>query len=73
MHNVHRSIVICHLYDAYEDMCWIPVRQSRPDVPAYIWCGVQECHCMLFLTPDNDFSGEEQDITLDEIKEVAAM
>ena len=27
----------------------------------------QECHCMLFLTEDNDFRGEEQHITLDEL------
>ena len=27
----------------------------------------KECHCMLFLTTDNDFAGEKQDITLDEI------
>ncbi|KAF7130317.1 hypothetical protein RHSIM_Rhsim10G0028700 [Rhododendron simsii] len=32
----------------------------------------KECHCMLFLTPDNDFAGEEQTITLDEIKESTA-
>ena len=30
----------------------------------------KECHCMLFLTPDNDFAGEEQDISLEEIKSV---
>jgi len=29
----------------------------------------KECHCMLFLTPDNDFRGEEQKITYDEIEE----
>ncbi len=23
----------------------------------------KECHCMLFLTPDNDFAGEQQEIT----------
>ena len=28
---------------------------------------LQECHCMLFLTEDNDFRGEEQNITLDEL------
>ncbi|KAH7847885.1 hypothetical protein Vadar_031279 [Vaccinium darrowii] len=32
----------------------------------------KECHCMLFLTPDNDFAGQEQAITLDEIKESTA-
>ncbi|KAL8166781.1 hypothetical protein V2J09_008280 [Rumex salicifolius] len=41
----------------------------------------KECHCMLFLTPENDFAGKEQltrdklslqTITLDEIKESTA-
>lgn len=25
----------------------------------------KECHCMLFLTPDNEFAGEQQEISLD--------
>ncbi|XP_057447518.1 ferredoxin-thioredoxin reductase catalytic chain, chloroplastic isoform X2 [Lotus japonicus] len=32
----------------------------------------KECHCMLFLTPENDFAGKEQAITLDEIRETTA-
>ncbi len=28
----------------------------------------KECHCMLFLTEDNPFRGEQQSITLDEIQ-----
>ncbi|KAH7287033.1 hypothetical protein KP509_32G034200 [Ceratopteris richardii] len=32
----------------------------------------KECHCMLFLTEDNDFAGEEQAISLNEIKELTA-
>jgi ferredoxin-thioredoxin reductase catalytic chain len=32
----------------------------------------KECHCMLFLTEDNDFAGTEQDITLDECVEATA-
>lgn len=28
----------------------------------------KECHCMLFLTPDNPFVGDKQDITFDEIR-----
>lgn len=28
---------------------------------------LQECHCMLFLTEDNDFRGEDQNITLTEL------
>jgi ferredoxin-thioredoxin reductase catalytic chain len=31
-----------------------------------------ECHCMLFITEDNEFAGSEQDISLDYIKEVRA-
>ncbi|MFW6358496.1 MAG: ferredoxin-thioredoxin reductase catalytic domain-containing protein [Chroococcales cyanobacterium] len=30
----------------------------------------KECHCMLFLTPDNDFAGNEQEISLEQIQEV---
>ncbi|GMH38301.1 hypothetical protein BSKO_06185 [Bryopsis sp. KO-2023] len=29
----------------------------------------KECHCMLFLTEDSDFSGPDQAITMDEIKD----
>lgn len=30
----------------------------------------KECHCMLFITPDNEFAGEEQDIELAYIQQV---
>jgi ferredoxin-thioredoxin reductase catalytic chain len=30
----------------------------------------KECHCMLFITPDNEFAGDQQDIELDYIIEV---
>ena len=30
----------------------------------------KECHCMLFITPDNDFAGTQQNITLEELKQV---
>src|SRR4028118_249494 len=30
----------------------------------------KECHCMLFLTPDNEFAGEQQDIAMEEIQAV---
>ena len=32
----------------------------------------KECHCMLFLTPDNDFAGTSQSITLEEIRAVSS-
>ena len=28
----------------------------------------QECHCMLFLTEDNDFAGKDQSISMEEVK-----
>ncbi|MBE9118804.1 ferredoxin--nitrite reductase [Lusitaniella coriacea LEGE 07157] len=30
----------------------------------------KDCHCMLFITPENEFSGEQQDIELEEILKV---
>lgn len=30
----------------------------------------KECHCMLFITPDNDFAGKEQEISIEEIQKV---
>mmetsp|Transcript_14832 Transcript_14832/g.44804 ORF Transcript_14832/g.44804 Transcript_14832/m.44804 type:complete len:154 (-) Transcript_14832:379-840(-) len=30
----------------------------------------KECHCMLFLPDDNDFAGDSQEITMEEIKAV---
>ncbi|MDJ0535632.1 MAG: ferredoxin-thioredoxin reductase catalytic domain-containing protein [Xenococcaceae cyanobacterium MO_207.B15] len=30
----------------------------------------KECHCMLFITPDNEFADDKQDIDLELIKEV---
>eukprot|EP00850_Spirogloea_muscicola_P006410 SM000030S11419 [mRNA] locus=s30:531740:533167:- [translate_table: standard] len=32
----------------------------------------KECHCMLFLTDDNDFAGTEQAISAEELKELTA-
>ncbi|KAI8541540.1 hypothetical protein RHMOL_Rhmol08G0069600 [Rhododendron molle] len=32
----------------------------------------KECHCMLFLTPENDFAGQEQTISLEDIRESTA-
>ncbi|MCO5579823.1 hypothetical protein L7F22_033685 [Adiantum nelumboides] len=32
----------------------------------------KECHCMLFLTKENDFAGEDQAIGLTEIKDLTA-
>jgi ferredoxin-thioredoxin reductase catalytic chain len=32
----------------------------------------KECHCMLFLTEDNAFRGDQQTISMDEINAVTA-
>lgn len=39
----------------------VPMRERR------------ECHCMLFLPSDNDFAGEEQQITIEEVKAAVNM
>ena len=30
----------------------------------------KECHCMLFIAPENGFAGKEQKISLDQIEEI---
>ncbi len=43
---------------AYWNCPCVPMRERK------------ECHCMLFLTSDNPFAGESQDISVDEIRSV---
>lgn len=43
---------------AYWNCPCVPMRERK------------ECHCMLFITPDNDFAGDKQDITMEEIVKV---
>jgi ferredoxin-thioredoxin reductase catalytic chain len=43
---------------AYWNCPCIPMRERK------------ECHCMLFLTPDNDFAGTKQEIEMEQIKAV---
>jgi ferredoxin-thioredoxin reductase catalytic chain len=43
---------------AYWNCPCVPMRERK------------ECHCMLFLTPENDFAGEAQHITFEEIRAV---
>mmetsp|Transcript_6420 Transcript_6420/g.9083 ORF Transcript_6420/g.9083 Transcript_6420/m.9083 type:complete len:167 (-) Transcript_6420:318-818(-) len=57
----------CRFYDDKEkeakDGYWncpcVPMRERH------------ECHCMLFLTEDNDFAGEETSITAEEVQELS--
>lgn len=58
----------CRFYDDKEkeakDGYWncpcVPMRERH------------ECHCMLFLTEDNDFAGEETNITFDEVTDLSS-
>jgi len=43
---------------AYWNCPCIPMRERK------------ECHCMLFLTPDNDFAGTHQEIGMDQLQSV---
>lgn len=43
---------------AYWNCPCVPMRERK------------ECHCMLFLTADNDFAGESQEISIDQIRAV---
>ena len=43
---------------AYWNCPCIPMRERK------------ECHCMLFLTPDNDFAGPHQEIGMDQLQAV---
>jgi ferredoxin-thioredoxin reductase catalytic chain len=43
--------------DGYWNCPCVPMRERH------------ECHCMLFLTEDNDFAGQEQKITYNEVIE----
>ncbi|MBW4682856.1 MAG: ferredoxin--nitrite reductase [Microcoleus vaginatus WJT46-NPBG5] len=43
---------------AYWNCPCVPMRERK------------ECHCMLFLTPENDFAGESQTMTIEQVKEI---
>lgn len=58
MHCTVCSICVLQYRDVYGTI--------RPDNTHYF---MQECHCMLFLTEDNDFRGEDQSITIEEVIE----
>ena len=47
----------------------VPSLSPSPPPPVLTASHMQECHCMLFLTPDNDFAGEEQTLSLADVIE----
>ena len=46
------------------------VKQAFWNCPCVPMVERKECHCMLFLTPDNEFAGEKQDIEMSELENV---
>jgi ferredoxin-thioredoxin reductase catalytic chain len=66
--NLGAPLCPCRFYDDKEkeakDGYWncpcVPMRERH------------ECHCMLFLTDDNDFAGKENDITYEEVLKLAS-
>ncbi len=54
----------CRHYDDKE----AEVKASYWNCPCVPMQERKECHCMLFLTEDNDFAGDKQDISMDEIR-----
>jgi ferredoxin-thioredoxin reductase catalytic chain len=55
----------------YEDKV-AEVKQTFWNCPCVPMRERKECHCMLFITPDNEFAGDKQDISLDYIQEIRA-
>jgi ferredoxin-thioredoxin reductase catalytic chain len=46
----------------------VPPTHPCPAAATLLLPALQECHCMLFLTADNDFAGTDQEISMDEVK-----
>lgn len=51
----HYDDKVAEVSSAYWNCPCVPMRERK------------ECHCMLFLTKDNEFSSEIQDISVDQI------
>lgn len=49
----------------------VGIRATETQLGAYnVYVSLlQECHCMLFLTEDNDFAGKDQSISIEEVKD----
>ncbi|KAG7016167.1 Ferredoxin-thioredoxin reductase catalytic chain, chloroplastic [Cucurbita argyrosperma subsp. argyrosperma] len=50
----------------------VPMRERRMWSENKVFLGRKECHCMLFLTPENDFAGTDQAISLEDIRATTA-
>ena len=58
----------CRYYDNKED----EISLAYWNCPCVPMRERNDCQCMLFLPSDNDFAGEEQEISLELLKEVKA-
>lgn len=56
----------CRYYEDKE----AEVKQTFWNCPCVPMRERKECHCMLFITPDNEFAGKRQDITWEELEGV---
>ncbi|CAA6670051.1 unnamed protein product [Spirodela intermedia] len=66
--SVGAPLCPCRHYDSKE----AEVGQGFWNCPCVPMRERKECHCMLFLTPENDFAGTEQTISLEEIRETTS-
>lgn len=57
------GLLLTQLWGTLRHVAFARFSLYRPHVP-------QECHCMLFLTPEDDFVGEAQTVSLDELVEL---
>lgn len=56
----------------YEDKA-AEIKKAYWNCPCVPMQKEKKCHCMLFLTPDNEFAGELQDVTVDETKDLSGL
>jgi ferredoxin-thioredoxin reductase catalytic chain len=56
----HYEDKVAEVKNTYWNCPCVPMRERK------------ECHCMLFITEDNEFAGDKQDIDLEFIQEVRA-
>ena len=68
IYNVSSYIFFSFLYIHISFIIYSKTKQS-PCVPMR---ERHECHCMLFLTEDNDFVGTDKNISFDEVQELSA-
>lgn len=61
--NLGAPLCPCRFYDDKE----AEVKDGYWNCPCVPMRERHECHCMLFLTEDNAFAGDEVDITVDEV------